>query len=522
MIPLLMALLFFSSVRSFSSSNAEFMRRQLSTDDRAIERNLPTIISRLGPQDLPQFAQNYMLARANRLRNGGPSEQEAIRRNLHQMYNRIHGLRGSEASQSSSDECTQEPANQTIVDILAHLERTERGSRCGELSPGQHRTFPRNDFGIGGHVLKRRQDGNYQAVIGIDFQQTAGASISNENMFRRVQQCLRRSSPAMRGPDGRTIELIAASPADVQRLPWGERPLMNNISIESPSFRSNALAYQSDIDCATVVHEVLHLMGLCDEYEEQSQELSQRYACRVVVRTPSIMRRQEEVFPRAVRTAMACRCTNTPSCRGIMNSSDSNLRQRFLSAEAPQILPIDFRRDRCQVLSYSGPLTEPSKNLVLLPHSNPNYIVIDSRSMGYVNQAPFHVLGRNKITCFCPPDDRVCADTIGRIRADIQNPPPRNECPDNTETDTTLTDELNASGAYPANGTMNNGSLVLISRPTIPSLLHPSHYHRIVEGNCPGGRSANYSQCAEWAYRGTNCNPPRQCQDDSFYLGISQ
>ena len=43
------------------------------------------------------------------------------------------------------------------------------------------------------------------------------------------------------------------------------------ISIGSKNHRSNSEKYESDIDCPTITHEILHLTGLCDEYREQQR-----------------------------------------------------------------------------------------------------------------------------------------------------------------------------------------------------------------------------------------------------------
>ena len=43
-----------------------------------------------------------------------------------------------------------------------------------------------------------------------------------------------------------------------------------DVSIVSAYHRFGAVKYASDIDCPSIVHEVLHLTGLCDEYKEMS------------------------------------------------------------------------------------------------------------------------------------------------------------------------------------------------------------------------------------------------------------
>ena len=44
---------------------------------------------------------------------------------------------------------------------------------------------------------------------------------------------------------------------------------VRNIAIGSKNFRSSNKKYESDVDCPIITHEVLHLLGLPDEYKEQ-------------------------------------------------------------------------------------------------------------------------------------------------------------------------------------------------------------------------------------------------------------
>jgi hypothetical protein len=169
-----------------------------------------------------------------------------------------------------------------------------------------------------------------------------------------------------------------------------------------------------------------------------------------------------------------------------MNGPDQNLRQRFVMATLAQILPIDFRRDRCTSQPFGGPLIGPSKNVVLLPTREPNAIVLDARNMSYRNRPPFFVMDRVKLTCRCGDNDPTCGAILSRIRSEVQNPPPRIECPDNTETDSALAQQLNEGSALTASGTVQNGSLVLVSEPRMSSLLQTAHSYRILEGTCRG------------------------------------
>ena len=72
----------------------------------------------------------------------------------------------------------------------------------------------------------------------------------------------------MRGPGGQQIKIVLQKPPPKEKDPCRGRNT-KKIKIGSRVQRSHAGKYESDIDCPTVTHEVLHLAGLCDEYKEK-------------------------------------------------------------------------------------------------------------------------------------------------------------------------------------------------------------------------------------------------------------
>ncbi len=119
----------------------------------------------------------------------------------------------------------------------------------------------------------------------------------NASMINRVNQCLREQRGRLRSTNGTTIILNLAS------APESEPLQQVDIRITRAGSRSFANAWSRDIDCPTIVHELLHLAGLCDGYHEPTQiqlpsnsstgpiESTHRYDCRSI-ETQTIMQNQ--------------------------------------------------------------------------------------------------------------------------------------------------------------------------------------------------------------------------------------
>lgn len=75
-----------------------------------------------------------------------------------------------------------------------------------------------------------------------------------------VNACLKKYERFLKGPEGETLSIKAVSKNEI-------RPTF--IEIIPEGARSHSLGYSGDIDCPTILHETLHLLGLQDEYPEK-------------------------------------------------------------------------------------------------------------------------------------------------------------------------------------------------------------------------------------------------------------
>jgi hypothetical protein len=146
-------------------------------------------------------------------------------------------------------------------------------------------------------------------------------------------------------------------------------------------------------------------------------------------------------------------------------------------------------------------------------------IEFESRSVISSRFHPGYRFYQEQVTCTCHnPEDLNCLRKLEEIARKIDNPQVRTSCPSqNNQIESNVADSAQATGMF-----FKDDKLIFVSPPKVSSMLSPNHFHKILEGNCPGGKSANYQLCAAWAYKSPPCNAPRECNNDSFYLGINK
>ena len=206
-----------------------------------------------------------------------------------------------------------EIAEQFLTDMRAHRE-------CGDYFIGEQRTIDTHD---GPYHITRESDSQYKATIPLKFspaedydnEQAVPREQAPAHYFNLAKECIDDANSMLIGPNGKRLLIDiqeAGSPKSfflslLDKVSGDksspEPSMVHNIEIKSASFRSNAHHYASDIDCPTIIHEVLHLLGLDDEYNEKSRgkrvlidghpAFLPHYNCRVT-QTNSIMANHHE------------------------------------------------------------------------------------------------------------------------------------------------------------------------------------------------------------------------------------
>ncbi len=490
---------------------------KVSDFDKVVGENIENVFMELNRSEAKQYVQNYMVANSDVLNTSTIStKRTAVLNNLNQMFGYIYGERGKEEL-AKMLECDPEDSLQPIEAIIHRVEEIKKKESCEPLSPGTAKLFEQdynNYYATGDYLLTRKPDGNHQVLLNLNFKKGSG-SIQPEVMMQRTKECLVEASPFMKGPNGELIELVALTPDEIKKLPRKQRPKENNISIEKADFGTNAAQYAESVQCPTIVHEVLHLMGLCDEYEETRSKYGDMWNCRVVSKAPSIMR-DLSVYERAIAKTNSCECNSNP-CSAVMKSSNQDLIDVFTQQNAYDATDFRFRSKYCSVkaLPAVSRINDPGKALVLKSENYKSF-TFEGRFISYKSSAPHYSISRTEFTCACPEGDSACLTEKTRAVQNVKNPKRAANCPSGTKP------LGNSSVKKVSSPSLQNNVLTFTSDPILPSLLQPNHFFKILEGTC-SGKSSGYQECADFAYknnRNRSCNVPEKCKDDSYYLGV--
>jgi hypothetical protein len=122
------------------------------------------------------------------------------------------------------------------------------------------------------YSLRRSGEREYEVYVNIDFNAAANYDVNlqtkealNNHYKRFMRQCFRTNENRLVDEYQRKIKLkvyeAGSSPIDAA-------PPEVKIDIVGGNFRSVSNAYSKNIDCPSAIHEVLHIAGLSDEYEE--------------------------------------------------------------------------------------------------------------------------------------------------------------------------------------------------------------------------------------------------------------
>ena len=171
-------------------------------------------------------------------------------------------------------DCLNQEKETELLQLTNSLTNLNRLNPCLELGPGEEKMIKIDSPINVDYMLKRDNEGNYHIDFPVEFYADedydgAKAREAVPSVYReKVQECLKEANTMMLGPKGEKINLsISKIPeCSTQRQ---SRP--NRIAIGSKDHRSNSKKYESDIDCSTITHEILHLAGLCDEYTEKTR-----------------------------------------------------------------------------------------------------------------------------------------------------------------------------------------------------------------------------------------------------------
>lgn len=454
---------------------------------------------------------------------------------LAQAHSQCHGI------------ITSLPEFAPFTETMHNQDRCER-----ELSVGHGRVMNRNRGRqvpvAQKYTLFRRDESTYEAVFNMNFRAGRPAPSSTAAVARmeeRTRRCV-AMIPPINGPDGRRLRLrVVDNSADHFGNTKPPRIDINVIRdpLENETFRGSAADFQESFSCATIVHEVLHYAGLCDEYREgvYTGAQDQSSACRPRGPADSIMSDGSlTAYDLAVGAPQSCDLSNDIHLPRFFRSN-SPLQQVVLRRG---FFDLQTFRWRSLGLSNDGPDTDPMRVCCRqIGDFQPYNVTADSRRISVTSSSESNLLFENityditvtsnprffKSEMQCNPSIApdsgphgslrgACAEFIRHLEPQLQaaaNPSLEiMSCPHGST-------QLPPSrfDIAPGRRVLEGNVIHLRSRGNGRPLLHTGHFNRILAGKCsPSSPDAEgaalYDQCADYSYKVTrpNCsNIPAQC-----------
>jgi hypothetical protein len=411
--------------------------------------------------------------------------------------------------------CTPEPTNiDSLEGIISSMQKISGSNECRPVTPGRAKLVDgRSPYGASNqYLLMQETPGSFRIVLNVDYQMKENASVSSAQMLQRAKGCLAAANGAFRGPNNTSLQIDLLSPQETSQLNIDPalRPPVRNVTIDPGNVGSTSANYQQNINCSTLVHETLHLLGLCDEYSGGRDG----FICRARGPETSIMSSDYTAFTNAVPRRVTCQCEDSDLCETV---AESPAALQFIQyPRFDQFTNVRFRNNYCTESRLRSSYVRGWQNDHGRYPAEP--VRIGEVGNGGVawEELSFDedgdVIGK-RYDCPCSGGDVAACQEAARSIREGDRRPLGHDCPAFTAPIQT------AWGATtsPAQATSQTLSFN-VTPPADRSLLLPSHFQRITNGTCASA-TPRYNACARHAYETdpAKCaEAPDYCQTDGW------
>ena len=219
-------------------------------------------------------------------------DTEDLQNRIADLAEAAYGTKRDSAMEAAAPcfSCSLEGNEKTINPFLLNYKNWEEAESCYSLNPGEEKALSSGEPLTRSYLLKREENGDYSISFPLEFAITNDYNgpvpvVDVPTEYRnKAQNCLKEAGEYLIGPQGEKIKLSVTKslpPEPQESRDYGEKecrpddfsPKKNVrvIKIGSEFTRSKTKTWEWDISCSTIVHEILHLTGLCDEYRETSK-----------------------------------------------------------------------------------------------------------------------------------------------------------------------------------------------------------------------------------------------------------
>ena len=459
-----------------------------------VTTNYRSLLPQLSPENKPELTEYCETHKEETL-------CEKVKNNLGLIDQNIRKLVALQ--RGSNDWPDQNSCNDTpfkdFEDLAARVREYEEQLSCRPLKENEEKIV----LGHNGkklYQLKKSGPNSFEASFIMNVAGPSVEGVTPHDMLKRVQSCLKKVGPYLSPPGLPAIQVKALSPSEAGNTDIPE----HSIKIASKNQKSAnggqvdySDAYRSNIECGTIVHEVLHLLGLPDEYPHAGTG-----NCQVFPTLASIMggRETEErsgKFKDNVPQVLTCECKDDV-CQKVFNSEDDDLKL-FYALPGPITLQEGKSKFTCKTVeSRSEPWEKLSdkKNLSKLKilKDAPDEFYYQRKSLTFKNEVKTLVY-----QCSCPPESADCKkDLVTRVKL-FKKGYANNQSPQNCPPDSNTLGKEIFEGEKPQDGISVHGNTYKIyTTPTQNTgLLIPAHVSLITNGHCPT-KAQKYQECIAW------------------------
>ncbi len=193
---------------------------------------------------------------------------------------------------------------------------------CGSLASGETRIASSMATGMkASYALSRPgADESYVVTLNVAFVGIDGAD--GDAMRTKAEGCLANARSMFTGPGGKSLQFrLAGADENAASLP-------PSVTVHVVPWlpRGDQGSWSSDFECPIIVHELVHLTGLPDLYEEPVE--SQQYDCRSTGRDDLLMSQPEQAF-RAVARGTRSSLLSPAEFNAVLNPGCSASNARF-------------------------------------------------------------------------------------------------------------------------------------------------------------------------------------------------
>lgn len=494
--------------------------------------------------------------------------------------------------------CTQvelAPASSEFVEIERILIQS---AACTPLQENETRVINNNLPGRIPQKYTMTNIGNntHRIDLNINFVPENGQRLDvANNSLNRMRECMALVNQNANDSKGRKFQFNILSPNEAASLPYTVRPPEITIKVKERAkvrvkvgdkfiyvpekFRAHSLLYSTDIDCPTTTHEMLHLLGLHDEYHEKDSgyyvhktntdefgnnlkifprnpdgssnqvsfdaakidsnyELVPSHQCRSIPKINSIMSNQAAVFKTVIPSSDLCECRKSNTQKQSMACSDlirSTRAEKIKYTQLNRHIGASFPNYRkfCKASSNVKELSL-EKLADIFKHDaygalegNKNQFRFLNKMVSVNNNSGKHKISSTTYDCGCGEGDKDCHDIFKRLsypvgdKLRVSKLYPDSYCPNPLMSLVKKSDNLrDIYISDPSKQTIF--TVPKASGPKSSHFLLPAHAEKILFPDCDS-RAPKYLRCLEGSYSpaGAICAPkPSYCSDDSWLLDI--